>query len=112
MFRRILFGAAVAAFSAGIATSAVRGKLTSPPVALAASSWGLDISAIERDASYEGMASFDEMYQRHTGVLDILIAPWMPPYLAARIERDPPQDRVREIAHRSLAQNEARSSEQ
>ena len=52
MFKRILFGAAVAAFSAGIATSAVRVKLASPPVA--PSSWGLDISEIERDASMKG----------------------------------------------------------
>jgi hypothetical protein len=112
MFRTILFGAAVAAFSAGIATSAVRVKLASPPVAIAASSWGLDISEIERDASYEGMPSFEEMYQRHTGVLDILIAPWMPPYLASRMERDPAHDPVRAIAHQSLAQNQLRSSEQ
>ena len=63
MFRRILLGAAIAAFSAGIATSAVRAKLASPPVAIAASSWGLDVSKIEREASYEGILSFDEMYQ-------------------------------------------------
>jgi len=112
MFRRILFGAAVAALSAGIATSAVRVKLASPPVAIAASSWGLDISDIERDASYEGMPSFEEMYQRHTGVLDILIAPWMPPYLASRMEREPAYDPVRTIARQSLAQNRLRSSEQ
>ena len=112
MFRKILFGAAVAAFSAGIATSAVRVRLASPPVAIAASNWGLDISEIERDASYEGMPSFDEMYQRHTGVLDILIAPWMPPSLASRMERDPAHDPVRAIAHQSLAQNQLRSSEQ
>jgi len=111
MFKRMLFGAAVAAFSAGIATSAVRAKLTSSPVAITASSWGLDISAIERDAGYEGMASFEEMYQRHTGVLDILIAPWMPPYLASRMERDPAHDPVRARAHQSLAQNQLRSSE-
>ena len=61
MFRKILFGAAVAALSAGIATSAVRVKLASPPVAIAASSWGLDIPQIERDASYEGMPSFDSL---------------------------------------------------
>jgi hypothetical protein len=112
MFRTILFGAAVAAFSAGIATSAVRVKLATPPVATTGSSLGLDISEIERDASYEGMPSFEEMYQRHTGVLDILIAPWMPPYLASRMERDPAHDPVRAIAHQSLAQNQLRSSEQ
>ena len=112
MFRRILFGAAVAALSAGIATSTVRVKLASPPVAIAASSWALDIPQIERDASHEGMPSFDEMYQRHTGVLDILIAPWMPPYLASRMERDRAHDPVRAIAHQSLAQNQLRSLEQ
>ena len=112
MFRRILFGAAIAAFSAGIATSAVRAKLASPPVAIAASSWGLDVSKIEREASYEGILSFDEMYQRHTGVLDILITPWMSPYLASRMERDPVHAPVRAIAHQSLAQNQLRSSEQ
>ena len=112
MFRRILFGAAIAAFPAGIATSLVQAKLASPPVAIAASSWGLDVSKIEREASYEGILSFDEMYQRHTGVLDILIAPWMSPYLASRMERDPVHDPVRAIAHQSLAQNQLRSSEQ
>jgi hypothetical protein len=105
MFRTILFGAAVAAFSAGIATSAVRVKLATPPVAITGSSWGLDISEIERDASYEGMQSFEEIYQRHTGVLDTLISPWIPPYLALRMERDPARDPVRATAHQSLAQN-------
>jgi len=112
MFRKILFGAAIAAFSAGIATSAVRAKLASPPVAIVALSSGLDVSEIEREASYEGILSFDEMYQRHTGVLDILISPWRSPYLASRMERDPVHDPVRAIARQSLAQNELRSAEQ
>ena len=99
-----MLGAAIAAFSAGIATSAVRAKLASLPVAIAASSWGLDVSKIEREASYEGILSFDEMYQRHTGVLDILITPWMSPYLASRMERDPAHVPFRAIAHQSLAQ--------
>ncbi|HKG86164.1 MAG TPA: hypothetical protein VKB16_23935 [Beijerinckiaceae bacterium] len=106
MFKRILFGAAVAAFSAGIATSAVRVKLASPPVA--ASSWGLDISEIERDASYEGMASFDEMYQRHIGVLDVLITPWRAPYLASRMDPEPAKEPVRGLSHRSVAQTQVR----
>jgi hypothetical protein len=89
MFTRILFGAAFAALIVALATSALWAKLASPPVAIAASSRGLNIPQLERAAFYEGMPStFEDLHQRHTGVLDVLITPWRPPHEAWRGQSD------------------------
>jgi hypothetical protein len=49
--------------------------LTSPPVTLAAPSHqSLDIDAMHRAAPGD-LPSFDDVYQRHTGVLDVLKTP-------------------------------------
>jgi hypothetical protein len=49
--------------------------LTSPPVTLAAApNQGLDIDAMHRAAS-GSLPLFDDVYQRHTGVLDVLMTP-------------------------------------
>jgi hypothetical protein len=48
--------------------------LTVPPVTLAAPSQSLDFDAMPR-AAPEDLPSFDDVYQRHTGVLDILMTP-------------------------------------
>jgi hypothetical protein len=49
--------------------------LTFPPVTLAAApSQSLDIDAMPR-AAPEDLPSFDDVYERHTGVLDVLMTP-------------------------------------
>ena len=49
--------------------------LTSPPVTLAAPNHqSLDIDAMHRAAPGD-LPSFDDVYQRHTGVLDVLMTP-------------------------------------
>jgi hypothetical protein len=49
--------------------------LTSPPVTLAAApSQSLDIDAMHRAAPGD-LPLFDDVYQRHTGVLDVLMTP-------------------------------------
>jgi hypothetical protein len=48
--------------------------LISPPVTLAASNQSLDIDAMHRAAPGD-LPSFDGVYQRHTGVLDVLMTP-------------------------------------
>ena len=48
--------------------------LTFPPVTLAAPSQSLGIDAMDR-AAPEDLPLFDDVYQRHTGVLDILMTP-------------------------------------
>ena len=48
--------------------------LTFPPVTLAAPSQSLDIDAMDR-AAPEDLPSLDDVYQRHTGVLDVLMTP-------------------------------------
>ena len=45
-----------------------------PPVTLAAPSQSIDIDAMHRVAP-EDLPAFDDVYQRHTGVLDILMTP-------------------------------------
>ena len=48
--------------------------LISPPVTLAAPNQSLDIDAMHRAAPGD-LPSFDDVYQRHTGVLDVLKTP-------------------------------------
>jgi hypothetical protein len=48
--------------------------LTFPPVTLAAPSQSLDIDAMHR-AAPGSLPSFDDVYQRHTGMLDVLMTP-------------------------------------
>jgi hypothetical protein len=48
--------------------------LTSPPVTMAAPSQSLDIAAMHRAAPGD-LPVFDDVYQRHTGVLDVLKTP-------------------------------------
>ena len=48
--------------------------LTSPPVTLAAAIQSLDIAAMHRAAPGD-LPVFDDVYQRHTGVLDVLKTP-------------------------------------
>ena len=48
--------------------------LISPPVTLAASNQSLDIDAMHR-AAPASLPLFDDVYQRHTGVLDVLKTP-------------------------------------
>ena len=48
--------------------------LTSPPVTQAATIQSLDIDAMHR-AAPGGLPVFDDVYQRHTGVLDVLMTP-------------------------------------
>jgi hypothetical protein len=45
-----------------------------PPVTLAAPNQGLDIDAMYRAAPVN-LPKFDDVYQRHTGVLDVLKTP-------------------------------------
>jgi hypothetical protein len=49
--------------------------LTSPAVSEAAMKHGIDVSQIEFSAP-KNMPSFDDKYQRGTGVLDIFVGPW------------------------------------
>jgi hypothetical protein len=48
--------------------------LTSPPVSEAALKPGIDVSQIEFNAP-KNMPSFDDKYQRGTGVLDTFVGP-------------------------------------
>ena len=48
--------------------------LTFPPVTMAAPNQSLDIDAMHR-AAPGNLPSFDDVYQRHTGVLDVLKTP-------------------------------------
>jgi hypothetical protein len=48
--------------------------LTSPPVSEAAMKPGINVSQIEFNAP-KNMPSFDDKYQRGTGVLDIFVGP-------------------------------------
>ena len=48
--------------------------LISPPVTLAAANQSLDIDAMHRAAPGD-LPSFDNVYDRHTGVLDVLMTP-------------------------------------
>ena len=48
--------------------------LTVPPVTQAAPIQGLDIDAMHHAAPGD-LPSFDDVYQRHTGVLDVLKTP-------------------------------------
>ena len=45
-----------------------------PPATLAATDHGLDIDAMHRAAPGD-LPSFDNVYDRHTGVLDVLMTP-------------------------------------
>jgi hypothetical protein len=45
--------------------------LTAPPVTLAATSQGLDISELAANTPKD-LPSFDDTYQRHMGILDVL----------------------------------------
>jgi len=45
--------------------------LTSPPVSEAATNYGVDVAAIAFNAPKD-LPSFDDTYQRHTGMLDTL----------------------------------------
>ncbi len=64
-----LFGLAAAfAVATGLFWSTM---LTAPPVTLAATSHGLDIRELATHTSKD-LASFDDSYQRHMGVLDVL----------------------------------------
>jgi hypothetical protein len=103
MSAQLLGGAVFASLSAGAAAflAALLGVGTSlpgakpatfPGVAIAAPSRGIDVAQLELDAPKD-LLLFDELHQRHTGVLDVLITPWRPPYLVARMERDPELDR-------------------
>jgi hypothetical protein len=79
---------ALLAVSLSVATGLLWAKLAIfPPVAIAAPSQGIDVSQIGLVAYSEDMPSFDDMYQRHTGILDVLTTPWRPPYQASRIKR-------------------------
>jgi hypothetical protein len=80
---------ALLAASLGVGASLFGAKLAiSPGVTIAAPSLGIDVAQLERDAP-KALLLFDELYQRHTGVLDVLNTPWRPPYLVARMERGP-----------------------
>jgi hypothetical protein len=48
--------------------------LISPPVTMAAPIQSLDIAAMHRAAPGD-LPKFDDVYQRHTGVLDVLKTP-------------------------------------
>ena len=48
--------------------------LTSPPVTQAAPIQSLDIDAMHRAAPRD-LPNFDDVYQRHAGVLDVLMTP-------------------------------------
>ena len=48
--------------------------LISPPVTLAAQSQSLNIDAMHRAAPGD-LPVFEDVYQRHTGVLDVLMTP-------------------------------------
>jgi hypothetical protein len=66
---------AFAALSLGVAVGLLGVKPSLPlQVSIAASSQHIDVLAIERSAS-TSMPSFDDTYQRHLGVLDVLKAP-------------------------------------
>jgi hypothetical protein len=45
--------------------------LTSPPLSEAAMNLGIDVSQVEFNAP-KNLSSFDDVYQRHIGVLDTL----------------------------------------
>ena len=78
--------------SLGVGTGLLGTKLAiSSSVTIAAPSRGIDVAHLERHAPKD-LLLFDDLYQRHTGILDVLIAPWRPPYLVARMERDPTHD--------------------
>jgi hypothetical protein len=64
--------AATGLFWAGLSISA--------PVATEALNQGIDVSQIGLVAYSKVMPSFEDMYQRHTGVLDVLPTPRWPPY--------------------------------
>ena len=64
-----LFGLAAAfAVATGLFWSTM---LTAPPVTLAATSQGLDIHELAANTPND-LPSFDDSYQRHMGVLDVL----------------------------------------
>jgi hypothetical protein len=64
-----LFGLATAlAVATGLFCSTM---LIAPPVTLAATSKGLDISELAANTP-NGLPSFDDIYQRHVGILDVL----------------------------------------
>ena len=64
-----LFGLAAAfALATGLFWSTM---LTAPPVTLAATSQGLDIRELATHTPTD-LPSFDDRYQRHMGVLDVL----------------------------------------
>jgi hypothetical protein len=48
--------------------------LTSPPVSEAAMNTGVDVTRIEFNAP-KNLPSFDDKYQRGTGVLDVFVGP-------------------------------------
>jgi hypothetical protein len=80
---------ALVAVSLSVAAGLLWAKLAIfPPVAIAEPSQeGIDVSRIGPVAYSVVMPSFDDMYQRHTGVLDVLTTPWRPPYQVSRIKR-------------------------
>jgi hypothetical protein len=63
----VAFGVATALFGARM--------LTSPPVSEAAMSPGIDVGKVEFNAP-KNLSSFDDKYQRGTGVLDIFVGRW------------------------------------
>ncbi len=68
---RLAFLAASLAVATGLFWAKI---LISPPVTMAAPNQGIDAAQIARNAS-KNIPSFDDLYQRHTGVLDVLRVP-------------------------------------
>ena len=72
--RRLSFFAAAAVVATGAFWATM---LTSPPKSEAALPQGIDITRLT-SAADPNMQSFDDKYQRHTGVLDVLNAGLFP----------------------------------
>ena len=71
MTKKLMVLAAALAVATGLVGAKV---LIYPPVTLAATSGVLDINQLARNGSKD-LPSFDAQYQRHLGVLDVLVAP-------------------------------------
>ena len=71
---------ALLAVSLSVVAGLFWARLTiSAPVVTEALNQGIDVSQIGLVAYSEVMPSFEDMYQRHTGVLDVLPTPRRPP---------------------------------